>query len=487
MLLCVLLARVEARAADPRRWLEERITKLSADARIAPARVGVLVQDVASGRTLVKLRETEQFNVASCAKLVTTAAALWALGPEYRFKTLLYADPQRDERTSKRKKNRPAGTLEGNLYLKGFGSPVLDERDLWQLVDDLKDRGIRAIGGALVIDESYFDGQRLAPLYETRNTDAWYRPPNGALSIAYNVVSVHVFAGDAPGQPARIVLRPRSSYLKLVNKVATVSRGRRSWVQVRTRARGGRAEVEVTGRVRLGYKRRRPFRRRIDDPGLLAGHALLDILARRAVAVGQRRVLRGKVPDKAQALAWHYSEPLAVVARLMNKHSNNFIAEQVAKTLGAEVIGPPATWGKGLKVVGRHLKSLSITSGSYTMKNGSGLYDASAFSPAQLVQILRGSYLAFRTGADYVASLAQAGVDGTLQHRYVGSGAERYVRAKTGTLARVVTLAGYAGAAVNRGPLVFAILLNDLPEGRVRQAREVADEMAAAMVTFLER
>jgi len=376
--------------------------------------------------------------------------------------------------------------LPGNLYLKGFGSPVLGEQDLWQLVDDLKDRGIREVRGAVVIDESYFDGQRLAPLYDTHSTDAWYRPPSGPISIGFNVVSVQVMGGGAPGQPARVVLRPHSSYFKLDSDVSTVSARRRSWVQVHTTQRGDQTEVVVKGRVRPGY-RRRPFRHRIEDPGLLAGQTLLDILARQGIRVGERRVRRGKVPPGARALAWHHSEPLAVVLRLMNKHSNNFIAEQVLRVVGAEVMGQPGTWAKGLAAVGRYLKTLAIKPGEYTMKNGSGLYDASAFTPAQLVTVLRRSWLRFRVGPDFVSTLAQAGVDGTLHQRYIGSGAERYVRAKTGTLARVVTLAGFAGAATDRGPLTFAILLNDLPEGKVRQARAVVDEMAEAMVTFLER
>jgi len=483
--LCLVARPADSRPGDADRWLTARLNALAADPRIAPARVGVAVQDVASGKTLARIRADEGFNVASCAKLVTSATALWSLGPEYRFKTVLYAAREPDKPGSGGR-SLPGPVVEGDLYLKGFGSPTLDEADLWQLVDELVDRGIRAIRGRLVIDESFFDGERLAPLYDSKSTDSWYRPPNGPLSLGSNAVSVRVYGGDAPGKPARIVLRPRSSYLTLVDKVTTVVPKRRSWVQVETRARGARTEVEVRGRVRVGY-RRRAFRRRIEDPGLFTGYALLDVLGRRGIKVAHKDVVRGKLPPKVRLLAAHYSEPLAVVLRRMNKRSNNFIAEQVLKTVGAEVEGAPGTWGKGLKVAARFLKTLSIQPSSYTMKNGSGLYDATSFSPTQLVKVLRASSLNFRAGADFVASLPQAGVDGTLGHRFVGSGAERYVRAKTGTLARVVTLSGYAGAATLRGPIAFSILINDLPDGKVGEARQVADDMARALVQYLER
>jgi D-alanyl-D-alanine carboxypeptidase/D-alanyl-D-alanine-endopeptidase (penicillin-binding protein 4) len=475
-------------APDAARWLRNQIAKHASDPAIAGAKVGVAVLGARSGRVLVQQRVDELFNVASNAKLVTAAAALAHLGPEYRFKTALYIHrtPARARRRRRRRRAPVPSTVEGDLYLKGFGSPLLSEKDLWQMARDLRDRGVRRIKGRLVIDESYFDGQRLAPLYDSKDTDAWYRPANGALSLSSNVVAVRVRGGKTAGLPAVVLLRPRSSYLKLVNKTLTVSPRRRSWIKVKTRKTARHTEVIVRGRVRTGY-RGRAHRRRVADPGLVTGYALLQQLARKGIKVDHPTVGRGKVPPMSRALVVNYSEPLAVVVREMNKHSNNFIAEQVLKVLGAEVYGPPARWSNGLRAVREHLQKLGLRSGAYTYKNGSGLYDATRFSPRQIATILRKTYLTFKTGADFTASLSIAGTDGTLQHRLIGSGAERYVRAKTGTLARVVALSGFAGATKRRGPLAFSILINDLPKRRVLQARAVADRIVADIVSYLER
>lgn len=455
-------------------WLNKRIARLARDSRISSAKVGVVVVDVPTGRHLVQLRSKEKFNVASNVKLITSAAALTLLGPEYRFKTALYA-PELE-----------GAVVRGNLYLKGFGSPTLSESDLWQLARDLHDSGVRSVRGRLIIDESYFDEQREPPLYSSKNTDSWYRPPCGALSLSANRVAVLVRPGSAPGKPGRVVLRPRSSHLRLDNQTMTVGGLRRTMVKVETSSNKGRTIVRVRGRVREGF-RGKPFKRRIEDPGMMTGYAFLAALVQRGIRVQHKRVKRGQVPARAEALVTHTSTPLALILHAMNKYSNNFVAEQVLKVLGAEVLGTPATWDKGLKAVERFLLKLGIKPGTYTLKNGSGLYDASSFTPEQIVRVLRNVYLNFRTGVDFTTSLAIAGTDGTLQHRYLGSGVERYVRAKTGTLAQVVSLSGYAGTHRRKGPLAFSILFNGLQEHRVPAARRIADKMAAAMVASLEK
>jgi D-alanyl-D-alanine carboxypeptidase/D-alanyl-D-alanine-endopeptidase (penicillin-binding protein 4) len=467
-------ARADA-GAEAQRWLSTELVKLAADPRIAPARVGIAVCELATGKALVRHRANELFNIASNVKLVTVAAALALLGPELRLKTVLYAAPVH------------GGTIEGDLYLKGFGDPSLSETDLWQLASDLHDRGVRRVQGGLVLDESYFDGQRLAPLFSDKDTDAWYRAPNGPLSLAHNTVGVRVIAAERAGDPARVLLKPSSSYLRLENRTLTTAAGRRSWVKAHTRAERDTTVVEVDGRVRLGY-RGKLFQRRVEDPGLLVGTTLLDLLSRRGIRLGRSKLTRGKVPPALKPILVHTSEPLAVLLRSVNKQSNNFVAEQVIKVLGAEVVGPPGSWANGLKAVTRYLTSLRIAPGAYTMKNGSGLYDSTRFSPDQVVQVIREASQSFKYGHEFLATLPLAGADGTLGHRFVGSGAERYVRAKTGTLANVVTLSGVAGAATaKRGWLVFSICLNDLPRTKVPAGRAVADEMAAALVTFLER
>ncbi|HEY8376180.1 MAG TPA: D-alanyl-D-alanine carboxypeptidase, partial [Nannocystis sp.] len=158
----------------------------------------------------------------------------------------------------------------------------------------------------------------------------------------------------------------------------------------------------------------------------------------------------------------------------VNKLSNNYVAEHILKTLDDKI---PATFAGGLQRVRAWLQSLPIPTDGLVLNNGSGLYDANRISAAQLVALLVAVHRDFRIGADFLASLPIAGVDGTLRARMKEGRAARFVRAKTGTLDGVSTLSGYAGA-VGRPPLAFAILFNDIDVHAAQQARNLQNQIA---------
>ena len=223
----------------------------------------------------------------------------------------------------------------------------------------------------------------------------------------------------------------------------------------------------------------------------LAESASREVLAELPFVNAAYERSRGTAPPSVLLIDSHSSQPLGVLSREINKRSNNFMAEQVLKSLGSDASGKPGSWQKGLQAVSRYLETLGIAPGKYQMVNGSGLFDSNRFTPTQVVVLLRAAYRDFRFAADFVASLALAGADGTIGHRMSGSVAERYVRAKTGTLSGISCLSGYAGAPAPgsqplRPPLAFAVLVNDLGEdGGVQPAKRLQDAVVEALVTYL--
>jgi D-alanyl-D-alanine carboxypeptidase/D-alanyl-D-alanine-endopeptidase (penicillin-binding protein 4) len=201
----------------------------------------------------------------------------------------------------------------------------------------------------------------------------------------------------------------------------------------------------------------------VNNPSLLTTTTFKDALEQIGIAVKGIPVL-GKMHKKSWRIALYCSEPLSHIIEESNKTSNNFVAEQLLKTLGAEVIGPPGTTDKGLQVVREFFTELGISPDAYVLENGSGLSRNNRLSPEQIVMLLTYMYDNFEVRSEFLASLAVAGVDGTLQRRLRDTQAERRLRAKTGAIQGVSCLSGYA-VSKNNEVFVFSIMMNDYKSG----------------------
>jgi D-alanyl-D-alanine carboxypeptidase/D-alanyl-D-alanine-endopeptidase (penicillin-binding protein 4) len=455
-------------------WLRDRLAAaIVAHPKLAHAKLGIAVFDLATNQEIYAHDADTGLNLASNTKLLTSTAALATLGGGFRWRTAVYGD-KLDEAT---------GAIDGDLYVRGRGDPLLSVNDLRGLADDIAARGVRTVSGKLVVDGNYFDAQIEPPHYsEQPNEHAGFRAPVGSFGVARGTVTVIVTA--QPGGPAKIALDPETDELHIrKHEVTTVTTGR---TRIRVDAVPGKPhEIDVTGQIRAAdgsFEQRR----RLDEPARTAAEILRRELATRGVKIADHAYATGTVPAAAKLLATHDSAPLAMVVREMNKLSDNYVAETVLKTLGAETRSSPGpgTWADGTAAVRGYLGTIGIPANSYRADNGSGLFGASEVSAHQVLKILAAAYHDYRIGPDLVASLPVGGVDGTLAKRWHGSAARGRVRAKTGTLDKVIALAGYAGVD-GAHQLAFVIVANDIPSGQRPAARAMADEMVDSMVAFL--
>jgi len=466
-----------ADGAARKNWLKSRLDEIAGHASLQGAKVAVLVSEFESGQVLYARNEKMALNAASNVKLVTSAAALSRLGPEYRWRTVVYGPAQTGGRWL-----GPGGDLNGDLYLRGSGDPTLTVENLGELATSLAAQGLKRIKGSLVVDSSFFDGGPVGPAYEQKTDSAAYRSPSSAASLNGNAVLITVIPGARAGAPARITVEPSSPYFTITGRVVTAGMTGPAIPLVDTDQLGEQTRITVSGRVRLGSEPR-SFLRRIVHPELFLGNSFKEILKKRGILVDKPLRVAPVPGEGFRALAAHDSPSLAVVMHDLNKRSSNFAAEQVLRTLGAEVVGRPGTWDKGLEAVGRYLDSLSIPRNSYRMSNGAGLYDSNRFTPEQLVTVMRAALRDFRIASEYLSSLAVAGIDGTLGGRMGGTVAHRFVRAKTGTLLNVSSLSGVVGAPGQK-PLLFSFLANDVVNAVA--ARQAQDRAAEALVLYLD-
>ena len=469
-ILCCLL--VSAASAEDQtviglqyRPLAEILNAVVSDPNLEGARVGVRVDDVQTGRTIFAHNPDWLINPASVTKVFTTAAALCLLHPDYRFKTEVYMRKRPDN-----------GVVAGPLYIKGYGDPFLVNERITYLVNELKTFGLEKIDGPLIMDDSFFDAQGQGPGWSQDDTSRPYQAPMGALSLNFNSVTVMLFAGEKVGKPARVELNPDSDHFRLVNRVVTSHK--RTWIKIDVDRIGKRTRVLVRGRVNVHHPGSR-HHCRVTQPTWYVGHSIRNALKRAGIRA-RRHIRRGSVPARADLYYTLRSPALGELVRKVNKLSQNFMAEQLLKTLGAEFMGEPGSWYKGQQVMNAFLEEeVGIPSGTYILHNGSGLNDVNRITVSQVVKLLHYMWGRFDVRPDFLASLAVAGADGTVNGRFAHPTLARTMRLKTGSLENVRALSGYIHS---RGKQVFAFafLVSDY-QCRGYQVSRLIDRFASAL------
>jgi D-alanyl-D-alanine carboxypeptidase/D-alanyl-D-alanine-endopeptidase (penicillin-binding protein 4) len=404
------------------------------------ADVSVHIRDLVSDFVLFDLRGDAPLNPASNNKLLTSAAALELLGQDFRFETraLLH------ERT---------------LYLVGEGDPTLDLLGLRTLANDITRNVDVAALERIVIDDLAFSPRTLAPGFSDAGVGVSYQAPSGALSLEFNTVIV---TASAPKGSTRVdvTLAPPSTHLVVDNQASSV-RGRSNLV-IRTYAGleadgEARTVVELTGKLRRGVTV--PVRRRVGDPGLYTGGALALLLSE-GTGRDPLPVSRGAAPgldERPAVLASRPSPPLRDIVDAGLAWSNNFIAEQILRTLGGRLTGEPGDWDNGSEVVLAYWQALGHSPNSLVFENGSGLSDRGRVTATALVDLIA---VANRVHGQsgLVSALPVAGAEGTLRARLRRSG--KRVRAKTGTMDGITGLSGVITAEDGTPQVAFSILIN---------------------------
>lgn len=457
--------------AAPVASLDPLLQPLTEDRLFRDATVGLQVVDVETGQEVFSHNADLAMLPASTMKVVTAAAALRTLGPSYTWSTTLLTDGQ----------IQPDGVLEGNLYVRGTGDPTFVVEKLWKLLYDLKLEGVTEIKGDIIFDRSFMDDVYSIPGW-TKEEDVEdgpsYFPTLGALSINYNTAAVVVGPGAVVGQGARAVLETGApGIVEIESKLVTSSRGSRRNIRMEREVEGSKMKLKLSGTVPLGSEAQR-FYRAVPDPSAHYTAAFAAMVKQHNLKVSGR-YLDGATPPGAHQLVELRSPALSVVLMDTNKHSNNFMAEQVLKTLGAETRGLPGTTEGGLSVVADYLKAVGVPTEEFKLVNGSGLSREFKLRPSHLDAVLVDMAHDHHVGAEFQASLAIGGRDGTLWARFREEDEIDRVRGKTGTLNGVHCLAGYVEAADGR-MYAFAFLVNDLPYS-ISRARRVHDQFVEIM------
>jgi len=245
--------------------------------------------------------------------------------------------------------------------------------------------------------------------------------------------------------------------MSIVNEAMTIAAGRKRHLDVGRVYSGGKNVISVQGKIPLGSPPVKIYRA-IKNPTFYTLMAFQSFLQRHGIeCTGTLRL--GTTPDDAIPLYIHESKPLSRIITDLNKISNNFIAEQILLTLGAEIEGPPGTYEKGLHVLKETLKTRGIDLTGLELHDGSGLSSLNRIPARLICDIL--SYVAESElcAPEFISSLAISGLDGTLKDRPLNNARRGALRAKTGRIHGVSALSGYLWT--NDGErIIFSLLMN---------------------------
>lgn len=409
---------------------------------------GIAVQKLSDGQILQRRCADCYFTPASVTKLFSTSYALARLGPDSRFSTrVMAAEPPVE------------GVIRGPLRLVGGGDPTMTGRGypylsrdtapfaaLATLADQVVAAGVVRVEGDILGDDTLWPWEPVPDGWSHDDLTWDYGAPPSALMLNEGVLQITLLPGTRAGEIARASLQPALEYFTLDNRVVTVAAGQR---KIRLIRMPGSRQIQLSGQIPISDGGWSGLVAQ-DDPAQYAAQAFKQLLVERGVAVEGAALARHRavgeplLPQRGVTLAERSSPPLIEILTVVNKVSQNLLAEMMLHAAG------------GVEGLREYLAGIGIPRSESRFEDGSGMSRLTVVTPNAMVRLLGQK----QTAENFIETLPHAGVDGSLKRRYAGSVAGRRIRAKTGGMTGVKTLAGYIDS-VTHGKLAFAIFVNN--------------------------
>ena len=400
------------------------------------------------GEKIVSLNEARLMNPGSNMKVVTTAAALAGLGEDYVWKTNVSYSGSIDSN----------GTLKGNIHIVGGGDPLLGscngrapEIDFSLWMNCLKDAGIKAIDGAVMGDGSWIEGMREEPSWYYMDLGTYYGTCVSGLNFYENCKDIRVTPGKKEGEPLKDISPgfPDTPWMKWNYDCSTGTRGSGDRLYLYLDHNGTEGTVRGTLAAGLPCKN---VKFRNNNPELTVANEFCKYLVSNGIPVKNGALPFDGCKLGRTCAGISPSLPLSEVVRETNRHSNNFCAEILFRTLGYEANGH-----NDIESARKALAQL--------------LPDKLKVMPyPNMINIVDGSGLSTQTRctAEFICNVLRAAMDcgwfDVFRESLVKISERVYL--KTGTLSGCRALCGYILPASEGGDtIIFSIMVNNSPLG----------------------
>ena len=443
VLLCLLICLhllAGAQTPAPVKWLLQA-------PYMRGASFSLVVKDVQEGRTVYSYDTDRLQSPASVLKTVATATALEILGEDYRYPTTLEYDGILEN-----------GTLEGNLYIKGSGDPSLgsshfapgQNKFLSTWIAALQKAGITHITGSVISDESIFDTEGVSIKWLREDMGNYYAPGSYGISIFDNMYKLSLQTGAAGTRPVLKGTEPDIPFIRFKNYLKAAPVSSDSAYIIGAPLDDVRYLYGVLPANREAYV----LKGDIPDPALYLARYLTDQLQQKGIRVdGSPSCYRIEVEEnrwkkgERKEIVTTYSPTLREIASVCNHVSHNLYADALVKTVGLqykprrnEMI---SSFGRGVQVVKEYWEKKGLDVFPLRMNDGSGLAPADKVSAGFMGELL--VYMATESAVSdaFIASLPQAGIEGSVRNFLKGSKLQGKAHLKSGGITGVRSYAGY--------------------------------------------
>lgn len=443
VLLCLLICLhllAGAQTPAPVKWLLQA-------PYMRGASFSLVVKDVQEGKTVYSYDTDRLQSPASVLKTVATATALEILGEDYRYPTTLEYDGILEN-----------GTLEGNLYIKGSGDPSLgsshfapgQNKFLSTWIAALQKAGIKHITGSVISDESIFDTEGVSIKWLREDMGNYYAPGSYGISIFDNMYKLSLQTGAAGTRPVLKGTEPDIPFIRFKNYLKAAPVSSDSAYIIGAPLDDVRYLYGVLPANREAYV----LKGDIPDPALYLARYLTDQLQQKGIRVdGSPSCCRIEVEEnrwkkgERKEIVTTYSPTLREIASICNHVSHNLYADALVKTVGLqykprrnEMI---SSFGRGVQVVKEYWEKKGLDVFPLRMNDGSGLAPADKVSAGFMGELL--VYMATESAVSdaFIASLPQAGIEGSVRNFLKGSKLQGKAHLKSGGITGVRSYAGY--------------------------------------------
>lgn len=456
--------------------LQSRIEVLASDPSLSMAVTGIYAGTV-GGKVLVDIDAEKMLVPASNMKLISTGAALHALGTDYQYETSIAHDGTIVD-----------GTLHGNLYIVGGGDPTTGSKDSIAVATEhtfgqwaaiVKAAGIKEIKGHVVGDGRCFEGMAEEPTWLWNDIGTYYGSGTTGLMFYENMVSFSVSAGQAVGDPVNIKpYYPETPWISYIYSGTTGKAGTGDRLYMYTSDLAPIAEIRGTFGIDRAAKR-------VDCankfPEYTCAYHFCRFLEKKGIRCSEGpadfRLCKESVTSDGAVtvIGSTFSPTLDRIAFETNHASNNLFAETLLRTLGKEMHSS-ACYDSSYVALEEVMKSLGLdTSKGLKVQDGSGLSRQNHVSPEFF-----GRFLVAMASSpcfdDFLTSLPVPGGNGSLQYNMKGQPASlrNRIKVKSGSMNGVRCYSGYiipsGSATASDDIIVFSIMTNNCtaPTWKVR-------------------